>query len=63
MLMWMTNALNHGPFRTITSVAGSVTAVLVVMTLFTMGLGALLVVAEAEAAIMTAKRIGAAFLI
>ena len=61
MLMCMTNALNHGPRRAMTSVAGSVTAVLVVMTLSAMGLGALL--AASETAFTTAKLIGAAYLI
>jgi threonine/homoserine/homoserine lactone efflux protein len=61
MLMCMTNALNHGPRRAMTSVAGSVTAVLVVMVLSAMGLGALL--AASETAFTTAKLIGAAYLI
>lgn len=61
MLMCMTNALNHGPRRAMTSVAGSVTAVLVVMSLSAMGLGALL--AASETAFTTAKVIGAAYLI
>ena len=61
MLMCMTNALNHGPRRAMTSVAGSVSAVLVVMLLSAMGLGALL--ATSETAFTTAKFIGAAYLI
>lgn len=61
MLMCMTNAINHGPRRAMTSVAGSVTAVLVVMALSAMGLGALL--AASETAFTTAKLIGAAYLI
>ena len=61
MLMCMTNALNHGPRRAMTSVAGSVSAVLVVMVLSAMGLGALL--AASEAAFTTAKLIGAAYLV
>lgn len=61
MLMCMTNAVNHGPRRAMTSVAGSVTAVLVVMALSAMGLGALL--AASETAFTTAKFIGAAYLI
>ncbi|RYY86072.1 MAG: LysE family translocator [Comamonadaceae bacterium] len=61
MLMCMTNALNHGTRRAMTSVAGSVTAVLVVMSLSAMGLGALL--AASETAFTTAKVIGAAYLI
>jgi threonine/homoserine/homoserine lactone efflux protein len=61
MLMCMTNALNHGPRRAMTSVAGSVSAVLVVMVLSAMGLGALL--AASETAFTIAKVIGAAYLI
>jgi threonine/homoserine/homoserine lactone efflux protein len=61
MLMCMTNALNHGPRRAMTSVAGSVSAVLVVMLLSAMGLGALL--AASETAFTTAKLIGAAYLV
>lgn len=61
MLMCMTNALNHGPRRAMTSVAGSVSAVLVVMLLSAMGLGALL--AASETAFTVAKVIGAAYLI
>ena len=61
MLMCMTNALNHGPRRAMTSVAGSVSAVLVVMLLSAMGLGALL--AASETAFTIAKFIGAAYLI
>jgi threonine/homoserine/homoserine lactone efflux protein len=61
MLMCMTNALNHGPRRAMTSVAGAVTAVLGVMLLSAMGLGALL--ATSETAFTTAKVLGAAYLI
>ena len=61
MLMCMTNALNHGPRRAMTSVAGSVSAQLMVMLLSVMGLGALL--AASETAFTTAKVIGAAYLI
>ena len=61
MLMCMTNSINHGPRRAMTSVAGSVTAVLGVMLLSAMGLGALL--AASETAFTTAKVIGAAYLI
>ena len=61
MLMCMTNALNHGPRQAMTSVAGSVSAVLVVMVLSAMGLGALL--AASETAFTTAKLIGAAYLV
>jgi threonine/homoserine/homoserine lactone efflux protein len=61
MLMCMTNSVNHGPARAMTSVAGAVTAVLGVMLLSAMGLGALL--AASETAFTTAKVIGAAYLI
>jgi threonine/homoserine/homoserine lactone efflux protein len=61
MLMCMTNSINHGPGRAMTSVAGAVTAVLGVMVLSAMGLGALL--ATSETAFTTAKVIGAAYLI
>jgi threonine/homoserine/homoserine lactone efflux protein len=61
MLMCVTNAVNHGPRRAMTSVAGSVTAVLVVMLVSAMGLGALL--AASETAFTTLKLVGAAYLI
>ena len=61
MLMCMTNSINHGPRRAMTSVAGSVTAVLGVMLLSAMGLGALL--AASETAFTAAKVVGAAYLI
>ncbi len=61
MLMCMTNAANHGARRAMTSVAGAVTAVLGVMTLSAMGLGALL--AASETAFTAAKVVGAAYLI
>jgi threonine/homoserine/homoserine lactone efflux protein len=61
MLMCVTNAVNHGPRRAMTSVAGSVTAVLVVMLVSAMGLGALL--AASEAAFTALKIVGAAYLI
>ena len=61
MLMCMTNALNHGPRKAMTSVAGSVSAVLCVMLLSAMGLGALL--AASEAAFTVAKVMGATYLI
>ena len=56
--MRMNNALNHGPRRTMKSVAGSVSAVLVVMVLWAVGIGALL--ATSETAFATAKLVGAA---
>ena len=61
MLMCMTNALNHGPRQAMTSVAGAVTAVLGVMLLSALGLGALL--AASEAAFTAVKVAGAAYLI
>ncbi|CAN5715147.1 LysE family translocator [soil metagenome] len=61
MLMCVTNAVNHGPRRAMTSVAGSVTAVLVVMLVSAMGLGAIL--AASEAAFTALKVVGAAYLI
>ena len=61
MLMCMTNSLNHGPRRAMTSVAGAVTAVLCVMVLSAMGLGALL--ATSETAFTIVKVVGAAYLI
>jgi len=61
MLMCMTNAVNHGPRRAMTSVAGAVTAVLGVMLLSAMGLGALLSASEAGFTVL--KVAGAAYLI
>jgi threonine/homoserine/homoserine lactone efflux protein len=61
MLMCMTNALNHGPARAMTSVAGAITAVLGVMVLSAAGLGALL--AASETAFTIAKVVGAAYLV
>lgn len=61
MLMCMTNSLNHGLRRAMTSVAGAVTAVLGVMLLSALGLGALL--AASEAAFTAVKVAGAAYLI
>jgi threonine/homoserine/homoserine lactone efflux protein len=61
MLMCMTRALNHGPRAALTSVAGSVSAVLCVMLLSALGLGALL--ATSDTAFLAAKSLGAAYLI
>ena len=61
MLMCVTNAINHGPRRAMTAVAGSVTAVLGVMILSALGLGALL--AASDTAFTIAKVVGAAYLI
>src|SRR6218665_1704483 len=46
MLMCMTRALHHGPRAALTGVAGSVTAVLCVMLLSALGMGALLASSE-----------------
>ena len=61
MLMCMTNSLNHGARHAMTSVAGAVTALVGVMVLSAMGLGALL--ATSESAFTVAKVAGAAYLI
>ena len=61
MLMCMTTSLNHGPRKAMTSAAGSVSAVLGVMLLSALGLGALL--AASETAFTVAKVLGAAYLI
>ena len=61
MLMCVTTALNHGPRKAVTGVAGSVSAVLCVMLLSALGLGALL--AASEAAFTAAKVVGAAYLV
>ena len=61
MLMCVTTALNSGPRQAMTGVAGSVSAVLCVMALSALGLGALL--AASEAAFTAAKVVGAAYLI
>ena len=61
MLMCITTALNSGPRRAMTGVAGSVTAVLCIMLLSALGLGALL--AASESAFTVAKVVGAAYLI
>ncbi len=61
MLMCITTALNSGPRRAMTGVTGSVSAVLCIMLLSALGLGALL--AASEAAFTAAKVVGAAYLI
>lgn len=61
MLMSITNAATHGTVRALMSAAGSVTAVLGVMLLSSMGLGALL--AASETAFTVLKIVGAAYLI
>lgn len=61
MLMSMTNAVNHGVGKAMASATGSVTSVLGVMTLSSLGLGALL--AASEVAFTVFKAIGAMYLI
>ena len=61
MLMSITNAITQGTARALISAAGSVTAVLGVMLLSSMGLGALL--AASETAFTVLKIVGAAYLI
>ena len=61
MLMCITTAVQHGPRKAMLSASGSVTAVLGVMLLSALGLGALL--ATSEAAFTVAKVVGAAYLI
>jgi threonine/homoserine/homoserine lactone efflux protein len=61
MLMSITNAASHGTTKALTSTAGSVTAVLGVMLLSAMGLGALL--AASDLAFTALKVVGAGYLI
>jgi threonine/homoserine/homoserine lactone efflux protein len=61
MLTCITTAVNHGPRKAMASAAGSVNAVLGVMLLSALGLGALL--AASEVAFTVAKVAGAAYLI
>jgi len=61
MLMTLTNSVNHGPWRALASLSGSLAANMVIMALSALGLGALL--AASEAAFTTLKLIGAAYLI
>ena len=61
MLTCITTALNHGPRQAVASAVGSVTAVLGVMLLSALGLGALLV--ASVLAFTVAKFIGAAYLV
>lgn len=61
MLTCITTAVNHGPRKAMASAAGSVSAVLGVMLLSALGLGALL--AASEVAFTVAKVAGAAYLI
>ena len=61
MLMCMTTALNDGKSGALAAAAGSISAVLGVMTLSALGLGALL--AASELAFIVVKVIGAVYLI
>ena len=61
MLMSITNAATYGTVRAVMSTAGSVTAVLGVMLLSSMGLGALF--AASETAFTMLKIVGAAYLV
>ena len=61
MLMCITTAIHHGPRKAMLSAGGSVTAVLGVMLLLALGLGALLAASEVGFAI--AKLLGASYLI
>ncbi len=61
MLMSITNAARHGTKRALVSSAGSVTAVLGIMLLSSMGLGALL--AASDTAFTVLKVLGAGYLI
>ncbi len=61
MLMSITNAASYGTARALISTAGSVTAVLGVMLLSSLGLGALL--AASETAFTVLKVVGAGYLI
>jgi homoserine/homoserine lactone efflux protein len=61
MLMTLSNAVNHGPWRALASLAGALAANFAIMALSALGLGALL--AASEAAFTTLKVIGAAYLV
>jgi homoserine/homoserine lactone efflux protein len=61
MLMTLTNSVNHGPWRALASLSGSLAANMVIMMLSALGLGALL--SASEAAFITLKLAGAAYLI
>ena len=61
MLMCITTAIHHGPRKAMLSACGSVTAVLGVMVLSALGLGALL--AASDVAFAVAKLLGASYLI
>jgi len=61
MLMTLTNSVNHGPWRALASLSGSLAANMVIMMLSALGLGAVL--AASETAFTTLKVAGAAYLI
>ena len=61
MLMTLTNAVNHGPWRALASLSGSLTAAFMMMILSALGLGAVL--AASEAAFTALKVAGAAYLV
>jgi LysE type translocator len=61
MLMALTNSLNHGPWRALASLSGSLAAAMAIMMLSALGLGAVLAVSEA--AFTTLKIVGAAYLV
>jgi homoserine/homoserine lactone efflux protein len=61
MLMCLTNAVNHGPWRALASLSGALAANLVIMALSALGLGALL--AASETAFTVLKLAGAAYLV
>jgi homoserine/homoserine lactone efflux protein len=61
MLMTLTNSVNHGPWRALASLSGSLAAAMTIMMLSALGLGAVL--AASEAAFIALKTVGAAYLV
>jgi threonine/homoserine/homoserine lactone efflux protein len=61
MLMTLTNAVNHGPWRALASLSGALAANFAIMMLAALGLGAVL--AASEAAFTTLKVVGAVYLV
>jgi len=61
MLMTLANSVNHGPWRALAALCGSLTAAFAMMILSALGLGAVL--AASEAAFTGLKVAGAAYLI